>query len=346
MVTMIDSRLPAANSWAPVPPSSVPRLAFFVSGLAAAFASAASAQPEIRIGMIGLDTSHVTVIASRLNDPASPNHVAGARVVCAVPGGSPDVEMSRTRVAGYTAELRDKYGVRIVGAIPELLDRCDAVMIMSVDGRPHLAEARAVFGHGKPVFIDKPLAASLADAKAIVALGKETRTPFFSASAFRFSSDLAATLADPGMGGIRGAVAYGNGTSMEHMGPLFFEGIHTVEALCLAMGSFDCQSVSCVHAPDAEAAIGTWPGDRVGVLYAVRNGRAPHDVILFGRKKVHTVNFDAENFYGALTQAVVHFFQTRAEPFPPEQTLRIIAFMEAADRSRQMGGCPVPVAAP
>ena len=65
----------------------------------------------------------------------------------------------------------------IVGSIDELLAREDVVLHESVDGRPHLAQARPVFQARKPVFIDKPVAGSLADAIAIFELAKKTNTP-------------------------------------------------------------------------------------------------------------------------------------------------------------------------
>ena len=74
---------------------------------------AANAADELRIGMIGLDTSHVTAFTALLNDPKSPNHVSGAKIVAAFKGGSPDIESSWSRVEGYTKELREKYGVII-----------------------------------------------------------------------------------------------------------------------------------------------------------------------------------------------------------------------------------------
>ena len=140
----------------------------------------------LRAGIIGLDTSHVVVFTRLLNAPSPKPELAGVRVVAAYPGGSPDLPSSRDRVAGYTNQLREKYEVAIVESIEELLPRVDVVLLESVDGRPHLAQATPVLKAGKRVFIDKPLAASLDDARAIVALSKETGTPFFSASSYRF----------------------------------------------------------------------------------------------------------------------------------------------------------------
>jgi len=127
-------------------------------------ASAQSPQP-IRVGLIGLDTSHVIAFTKVLNDPSSPDHVPGMRVVAAFKGGSPDVESSRTRIEGFTAELRDKWKVEIVADIPTLCRKVDAVLLESVDGRPHLEQVKPVLAAKKPVFIDKPLASTLEDAR-------------------------------------------------------------------------------------------------------------------------------------------------------------------------------------
>src|SRR6478672_1715230 len=69
---------------------------------------------DIRIGIIGTDTSHVPAFTKMLNDPSDPSHLAGARIVAAYKGGSPDVESSRTRVDKFAEEIRTKWGVEIV----------------------------------------------------------------------------------------------------------------------------------------------------------------------------------------------------------------------------------------
>ena len=156
--------------------------------LSARFAAAVEEPLKpLRAGIIGLDTSHVVAFTKLLNDASPKPEVAGVRVVAAYPGGSPDIPSSRDRVAGYTKELREKFGVKIVGSIDELLAQVDVVLLESVDGRPHLEQARPVFKARKPVFIDKPVAGTLADAIAIFDLARETNTPCFSSSSLRFS---------------------------------------------------------------------------------------------------------------------------------------------------------------
>jgi len=67
--------------------------------------SAAAAAADIRLGIIGTDTSHVVVFTEMFNNPASRGHVAGARVVAAYKGGSPDIDSSWSRVDKYACSL-------------------------------------------------------------------------------------------------------------------------------------------------------------------------------------------------------------------------------------------------
>src|SRR5215469_18728698 len=107
-----------------------------------ASACPASAANEIRLGVIGTDTSHATAFTKLLNDASAPGHVPGARVVAAFRGGSADVENSASRVDQYADELHTKYGVEIVPDLPTLLSKVDGVLLESVDGRPHLEQAK------------------------------------------------------------------------------------------------------------------------------------------------------------------------------------------------------------
>src|SRR5687767_10919589 len=56
--------------------------------------SAFTAEPQLKIGIIGLDTSHVTAFTKALNDPQATADLAGCKVVAAYPKGSPDIESS------------------------------------------------------------------------------------------------------------------------------------------------------------------------------------------------------------------------------------------------------------
>src|SRR5262249_15629392 len=137
---------------------------------------------QVRVGLIGLDTSHAVAFTQLLNDPSRPDHVPGARVVAAFKQGSPEIEASATRIDQVPADLRDTWKSALGDSIDEPLRRVAAVMLESVDGRAHLAQARAVLAAKKPLFVDKPFTASVKDAVALAQLARDTGTPIFSSS--------------------------------------------------------------------------------------------------------------------------------------------------------------------
>jgi predicted dehydrogenase len=289
---------------------------------------------DLRLGLIGLDTSHVTAFTRLINDPSAKDHVPGGKVVAAFKGGSPDIESSASRVDGYTKELQEKHGVTIVPTIEELCAQVDAVLLESVDGRPHLEQARPVIKARKPLFIDKPVAGSLRDAVEIYRLAKENNVPVFSSSSYRFYDSMV-ELKKADVGEIRGAISYGPAHLEPHHPDLFWYGVHPTEALFTILGP-GCESVVRTGTPDTDVITGTWSGGRVGTLHAIKRGVTPHTVIVFGTKAV--VEQKGSGDYAPLVREILKFFQAGVAPIPPEETIALFAFMEAADESKRRGG--------
>jgi hypothetical protein len=315
-----------------------------ISGiLFASFATAGEAQDDqsskpLKAGIIGLDTSHVVAFTQLLNAAKPKPELAGVRVVAAYPGGSPDLPASHDRVAGYTKELRDKFGVAIVDSIEDLLSRVDVVLLESVDGRPHLEQARPVFQARKPVFIDKPVAGSLADAIAIFELAKTTNTPCFSSSSLRFSAGIAGMRNNAKVGEVLGCDAYGPCSLEEHHPDLFWYGVHGVETLFTIMGT-GCERVSRIQTEGTELAAGVWKGGRIGTFRGLRQGHHDYGATVFGSKGVAPSG--GYGGYEPLVVEIVKFFKTGKPPVSALETLEIFAFMEAADESKRQGGKPV-----
>ncbi len=295
---------------------------------------------DIRVGMIGLDTSHVTAFTSRFNDPKSKNHVPGVKVVAAFKGGSPDIPSSAGRVDKFTQILVEDYGVKLYDTVEEMCKHVDAVMLESVDGRPHLEQVRPVFAAKKPVFIDKPVAGSLKDAVEIYKLAKESGVPCWSSSSLRYYPGVV-EVAVADVGGVRGAFSYGPCTIDPHHPDLFWYGIHPTESLFTVLGT-GVETVSRVHTEDTDVVTGTWSGGRIGVLYGLRNQKTAYKVTKFGTKKI--VEQESGGDYTPMLHEVVKFFQTGEAPVPLETTIEIYAFMEAADESKRQAGAPVKVA--
>ncbi len=293
------------------------------------------AKKDIRAGMIGCDTSHCVAFAG-----VFARHPAWRiRVVAAVPQASEDMPgPSVKRLPKFTAKLRETHGVAMVDSIADLLKRVDAVMIESVDGRPHLRQARPCLAAGLPVFIDKPLTASLADAREIVRLSKKHGTPFFSSSCVRFQPEVAKLRADPGVGKLLKA----QGSSPMHIEPhhpdLFWYGIHGVEALYTVMGR-GCVSVSRAKGEKLDVTTGTWKDGRTGIFRGVRSGSYKPVVRVWGTDgEAQTTG--GYNYHG-LCEAIARFFHTKKVPVDPAETLEIIEFMTAAQLSGDRGGAAV-----
>ncbi|MGE0882482.1 MAG: Gfo/Idh/MocA family protein [Blastocatellales bacterium] len=303
----------------------------------------AAAQETIKVGIIGTDTSHVPAFTKLLNDPKEPGYIPGARVVAAFKGGSHDVESSHTRVERFATEIHEKYGVEIVGSIEELLTKVDAVLLESVDGRPHLAQVRPVFKAKKRVFIDKPFAGNYADAKEIVRLSRESGTPFFSTSSLRYANDVVAMKNDPKLGGITGAFAFSPSPTEPHHPDLFWYGIHGVEMLYTLMGA-GCETVTRTNTAGADVVTGKWKDGRVGTFRGIREGKQDYGAVAFGAKANAATTPPMKVDYRNLLVEIVKFFQTGTPPIPPEETLEIMAFMEAADLSKARNGAPVALA--
>jgi predicted dehydrogenase len=294
-------------------------------------------EKTLRAGVIGLDTSHAPAFAELLNGPKATGELAGVKVVAAYPGGSKDVPASADRVEGYTKKFQE-LGIEIVPSVEALLSKVDVVLLESVDGRPHLAQVVPVLKAGKPVFIDKPVAGSLADAVAIFELAKQLNVPCFSSSSLRFSKGIIGMRDDEKVGKVMGCEARGPCSLEEHHPDLFWYGIHGVETLFTIMGT-GCEEVSRMQTDGTEFVVGKWNDGRIGTFRGVRSGASGYGATVFGEKSIaQSGGYDG---YAPLVVEIVKFFKTGKPPVSAEETLEIYAFMEAADESKREGGKPV-----
>jgi predicted dehydrogenase len=233
--------------------------------------------------------------------------------------------------------LQTNWNVELVGSIEELCQKVDAVLLESVDGRPHLAQVRPVLAAGKRVFIDKPLAGSYRDAREIVRLSKESGTPFFSTSSLRFVNELQELKSSEKLGTMLGAITFSPSPTEAHHPDLFWYGIHGVEMLFTLMGT-GCESVTRVHTAGSDVVVGRWKDGRTGTFRGIREGKADYGAIAFGSKAVIPSSIPMKVDYRGLVVEIIRFFQTGVPPVSPEETLEMMAFMEAADLSKARSG--------
>ncbi len=290
-------------------------------------------QKGLRVGIIGLDTSHSTAFTRVLNDPSAGPEFGGYKIVAAYPQGSLDIKSSADRIPGYTEDVK-KLGVEIVNSIDELLERVDVVLLETNDGRRHLEQAVPVMKAGKRMFIDKPIAASLEDTIAIFELAKHFNLPLFSSSSLRYITG-AGEIAEGSLGKVLGADTYSPATLEKTHPDLFWYGVHGAETLFTLMGT-GCKSVARTFTDNTEKVVGIWNDDRIGTFRGIRSGRSGYGGIAFCEKGISYL--DKYSGYNPLLIEIVKFFNSGIVPVTREETIEIFAFMTAAEESKLSGG--------
>lgn len=288
----------------------------------------------MKLGMVGLDTSHCAAFANLLNDPGTPFHIPGATIVKAFPGGSDVFSLSKTRVGKFTEELR-AMKIEMAGGIEELAG-LDGYFLESVDGKQHLEQFTALAEFGKPVFIDKPLACKYGDAAEIVKLAKTKHLPVMTASAIRYAKGIDGLL-EAGEK-VESCEAFGPMALLEDYRDYFWYGIHSAEVLFSFMGR-GCRSVQTFHTAKIDVIVGLWEDGRIGTLRGNRTGANNFGCVITTDKSTKAGFASGEiPYYALLLKKVMPFFQTGRSPLDVAESLEVIAFLEAASNSRASDG--------
>ncbi|MBP6506510.1 MAG: hypothetical protein KA257_03000 [Opitutaceae bacterium] len=296
---------------------------------------------ELKLGIIGLDTSHVIVFSDEFNNPEAKHRMTGAKVVAAWPGGSHDLESSFSRVPGYTKDLQEKFGVQILDSIEAVVEASDAILHTSLDGRVHFEQFQriAAAAKGKPVFVDKPFALRTIDARAIFNVAKKFNVPVFTSSSLRFTGALTRVVTPETKPLVKGAQFQGP-AAFEPTNPGFYwYGIHPIEMLYTTMGR-GCRSVRCVANDTFDLITGVWADGRIGSVHCNRTGNYEyHGLVHFEKTSAHVnVQTETKGFFTCLSEAILEFCRTGQPPVEAEETIELIRFIEAANESRANDG--------
>ena len=283
-----------------------------------------------RIGIIGLDTSHAISFTKAIN--SNPADFNDYQIVAAYPFGSQTIASAAERIPKYTQQVQE-FGVKIVNSITELLRQTDVILLETNDGRMHLSQALQVINAGKPLFIDKPIAASLLDANKIFKAASEKGVPVFSSSSLRYMPNVEKVVE-----GNYGKVLHANTYSPATMEPthpdLYWYGIHGVETLFTVMGP-RCESLVRVSTDKTDVVTGIWDGDRIGTFTGFRNNRTDFGGTCFCEKGA--IELGPYTGYTPLLNKIIEFFSSGVAPVSPVETMQILAFMDAADESKKWG---------
>lgn len=287
----------------------------------------------IRIGIVGLDSTHAVDFTRIINADAP----APARIVAACAGEPTDFPLSVSRRPNIERSLREELGIPILPSAADLLEHVDAVMVLSCDGRCHRREISPLLSAGKPLFVDKPFCADWREAVDVLRAARSAGTPCFSASALRYRAglDLAKTLLRERPARIVCAVP-----RLHEPGhpDLSWYGIHGVEAAYALLGP-GCQTVWRQPGGDEDITTGAWPDGSEVALHRSNDAAG-------GEFRTTVISPGGEttlrgHSYRDLLQVIVRFFETGQTPVAENEMVEVLAFIAAADASRDTHGAAI-----
>jgi predicted dehydrogenase len=313
----------------------------------------ALAADPVRVGIIAIDNYQSLAFTQLFHKPPEDNpDLLGLKVIAAWPGGSPDLEATITDAERWREHLV-KAGVSMEDSVDAVLSQVDTVMLMTADGRPHLPLARQILKARKPLYIGRPMAASLKDVIEIFDLAKQYDTPVFSCSQHRYSPGFIGMRNHDEVGKVQGCMVYGGCPIEPHHPDFFWHAVHSFETLYTIMGP-GAVSVTRAYTPDTELVTAVWKDGRIGTYRGIRKGAIKYSALVFGDKGVAPAGkygYAAPvkgvvpkgrymGYEGVATQ-IAKFFKTRKLPIPPAETIELFAVMEAAHESKRRDGSPV-----
>ena len=293
-------------------------------------------QSPIKIGIIGLDTSHSPAFAKYFNQTDTSGNFGLLQPIRMV-------ARHREQRVAYSKIYREvkKHDVLIVDSVKKLLDSVDVVLLETNDGRVHKEQAFQVIKARKPLFVDKPVAASMADVIAIYGEAKKMNVPIFSSSSLRYMKTAQSVRYEDAIGKVIGADTFSPATIEPTHPDLFWYGIHGVEILFTVMGA-GCESVTRFNKDNMDVVVGLWKDGRIGTFRGTREGKHDYGGTAYGLKGNLVLGpFDG---YDALSIKIAEFFTTKKSPVEDAETIEIYAFMEAAHQSTKRGGASVRIA--
>lgn len=181
----------------------------------------------MRLGLVGIDSSHAEDFLRHFNSEARHHDIR----VTALWG--PNATSARlAELAAVAPEVAASV------SLSDLIAGVDAVIVGDRHGDLHLQHALPCIHAGKPVFVDKPLACTLADAEAILEAAERAGTPFLSGSALRWQDETQALKMR--IAGLREPLsvrAFGTWYPDSEYGGAIFYAIHTIELMQELIGT-------------------------------------------------------------------------------------------------------------
>lgn len=245
--------------------------------------------------------------------------------------------LDRPPAGGMTAgQWCRERNIAPAGSMEELVDSVDAIMVIAADDSSwHERVAELPLKSGKPVFVDKTFAHSLAAGRRMFALAEERHTPVFSSSAQRYCQDILDWQREhperPRFVSTVGPHSLDNYAvhQLEPIVALMGVGVQRLKAF--AVGSQVTQLI-LDYGDGRLASFMQTPQPWAEFNFMVSDGET-------GRRLVS----DDGNFYHNLMKAILDFFVQGICPVAKEETLEILAIIDRAREARKQPDVWFPV---
>lgn len=290
------------------------------------------ASDVFKLGVIGIDSSHLPAFAGRMNDLR-----AAGETRCKVTHFWTDGrhDMPATDVEGWRKEAQ-AIGAEQAEDLDGMLDAVDGAMVLSVSGHRHLADATKPLGRGMPTYVDKPLTCSLTEAKQLLQAARDGDARCYSASSLRFASELERLPRDQ-LGELVSIDATGPGELNDAMAGLFFYGVHTIEMVDAIWGP-GVSHVSAIHSEPRDLVRLAYRDGRFASLRLERKASYTFAATVHGTEALHSFEVDFDPVYGRLVRGMCNFFEGGDAPVTLRDIVENVAVMEAGNRSIENGG--------
>jgi predicted dehydrogenase len=220
-------------------------------------------------------------------------------------------------------EWCEKNQIQASSSLEQLIENSDCLMVLA-PSNPEVHERLAdlPLKSGKPVYIDKPFTPDFETASRLFQKAKQNDTPLMSSSALRYGKDLQKLY--------RGPLSKdkANWVSVRGGGGSFWEySIHQIEMLVMMMGTGAESVKQYVSGVNSLMLVNYADGRKASVNFIP--GHPFQISVQYGEEGECKVIDDMGGFFPEFTEAVLSFFDTGKVTIPHNETLEIIALVEA-----------------
>lgn len=227
-----------------------------------------------------------------------------------------------------TQEWYRERDIAPAGSMEELVDSVDAVMVIAADNAAwHERVAELPLKSGRPVFVDKTFAPSLAAGKRMFALAEGHGTPVFSSSAQRYCQDILDWQ----------AVHKERPRFVSTVGPHSLDSyaVHQLEPIVALMGTGVKRLKAFAVGSAVTQLILDYGDGRLASFVQSPQPYAEFNFMASDGENGARLKSDGRNFYHTLMKVILDFFVTGKVPVPHEETLEILAIIDTAREARR-----------